>query len=564
MKKYRLLIIPILLMTLGAKINEFSIDTSKLLTNSKQDYIKSFDTSYKIEDSSKKDDNDEDIIKLTKKATYLLFGKPNNNNETSEEYYNRYNDFLKIRYAPKVPKDKRFSSGLDEKSEEYKDDLVSGLTLPTIFKQVNETRPLYNSYGEIKINKTDKFVISSIVLPNVKYKEEDPQNPKEYVIRKGSTIMYYYFKKLDGEYKLYYLYGESSDELDEYFLEVENNEIKKGLAITLNSDSKLREIYNFSKLDNISEDEIKSISEKNKDSSVYLNAYYNNGIVASGNGFIINDGIVVTSSSFIKKALEKGQFITINSGENVYKMDGIVTVNEQLGIAIIKLEDKISYSVTLSEDKMNVEDPVFMISSKTGVSHTIDSGIVISNNNLQTSIPFKKSDAGSMLINKNGNVIGMVKAGPENKSTSESIDINILKNIQEKFNSIEFSKVKAISMNEIKEKYFYKKSNKEEILKGISKGEWKEFSKIGDIEQSIDMKLVKSSIKDNVISLRYLNEISDYIDGMMLAGSFKSNLIKEGFKEKLKSDSKCIYENEKYEVIIMKEFNYIIVVMVRL
>ena len=78
------------------------------------------------------------------------------------------------------------------------------------------------------------------------------------------------------------------------------------------------------------------------------------------------------------------------------------------------------------------------------------------------------------------------------------------------------------------------------------------------------MKLVKSSIKNNIISLRYENEISDYMDSMTLATSFKEKLVEEDFEEKLSSESKCIYKSKKYEVIIMKEFNYLIVVMVKL
>ena len=453
-KKYKVLIIPILLMTLGAKDNRFTFDSSKLFDgNSKDEYISSFNKLYKLESDALEEKQNEEIIKLTKQTTYLLFGKPNNTNETDSEYYNRYQDYLKLRYAPKIPKDKSTYTGLDEKSQEYKDDIISGFTLPSIFKKVSETRPLYNTYGNIKINETNNFIISSIILPNVKIRDENPDNPKEYMTKKTNIIMHYYYKKLDKEYKLYYLYGDFSDELDEYFEEVQNNETKKSLAITSSNNSKLKEIYNFSKLNAITENELNSIYEKNKNNIVYLNSYYNSGIVASGNGFFINDGLIVTTSTFIKKALEKGQFITINSKDNVYKMDGIVTVNNNSDIAIIKIKDKNNSSVTLSEDRTNVEDPVFVLSSKTGVSHTIDSGIVTSSSgNIQTSISLQKSDAGSMLINKEGNVIGMFTSDGVGKSTSEAIKVDALKEAQDKFKKIEFEKIKAISFDELKER----------------------------------------------------------------------------------------------------------------
>ena len=45
----------------------------------------------------------------------------NEDEETPEEYYNRHKEYLKLRYAPNIPKDKKTSSGLDENSKEYKD-----------------------------------------------------------------------------------------------------------------------------------------------------------------------------------------------------------------------------------------------------------------------------------------------------------------------------------------------------------------------------------------------------------------------------------------------------------
>jgi len=51
---------------------------------------------------------------------------------------------------------------------------------------------------------------------------------------------------------------------------------------------------------------------------------------------------------------------------------------------------------------------------------------------------------------------------------------------------------------------------------------------------------------------------------MQLATSFKSELISSDYKTTLDSKNKAIYENGKYKVIIMDEFNYLIIVMVKL
>ena len=100
------------------------------------------------------------------------------------------------------------------------------------------------------------------------------------------------------------------------------------------------------------------------------------------------------------------------------------------------------------------------------------------------------------------------------------------------------------------------------IVNSIPKSKWKKFKKIGNIENNIKMELVKASYKDNIVSLRYKNSISNYISSMQLAVSFKEQLINDGYKEILKSSSKCIYENRKYQIVIMEEFDYLIVMMV--
>lgn len=51
---------------------------------------------------------------------------------------------------------------------------------------------------------------------------------------------------------------------------------------------------------------------------------------------------------------------------------------------------------------------------------------------------------------------------------------------------------------------------------------------------------------------------------MNLTFSFRDALVKEGYKLTLDSTSKMIYTNDSYKVIIMEEFDYLIVVMVKL
>jgi hypothetical protein len=78
------------------------------------------------------------------------------------------------------------------------------------------------------------------------------------------------------------------------------------------------------------------------------------------------------------------------------------------------------------------------------------------------------------------------------------------------------------------------------------------------------LELIKANYKDGIVSLRYKNDISKFISSMELSSPFRSELIKQGYKEIVNSDKKMIYESNDYKVIIMDEFNYLIIVMVRL
>lgn len=549
----------------------FSVDTSKMdFTNGKKtSIVNNFNKEYNLTYSITSNDSEleEQIINLSKKTTYLLLGKANNTDESSEEYYRRHQDYLQLRYNPEVPKNESSSTGLDENSQEFKDDLVSGITIPSMFLILDELEILYNSIGEIRISKTENAVMSMVSLPNITIKEESKEDPMEYETKKTNLILYYYFKELNGEYKLYYLMGGTTESLNEYFGEVETAEDKTVMQVAPVHNANLKEIYDYSKLDAITEDSINEIYSNNSKNIVVLNSYYNNMNVASANGFFINDGLIVTTWNFIEKSLIDAQYLAIkdNQGNNL-NIEGIVIANPETDIAVVKLKDKTEKSVILGDsDNLKTEDPAFVISSKTGIGLTIQKGIIISNDGyIQTAIPLSLADEGSPLINSIGEVIGINTAKQVNTSISLAVNSNVLKEIQNKFANIDFDKLEAISFETLKEKYYYVKYNDEIVKNNIPSKKWEEYSKIGDINESIDLELVKANFEDGIVSLRYHNEISKYISSMQLASQFKNNLIEEGYNELLNSRKKCIYKNKDYQIIIIEEFDYLIIVMVKL
>lgn len=556
--------------TVYALSDNFNFDTSKLSfsTNSKKDNVVSnFNPNYNLEHSISSENKElEDEIKtLTKKTTYLLFGDFNNINESNENYYKRKKEFYSLRYDPEIPKDDSDWLGLDKNSQEYFDDAVSGMAIPQIFNQATELGILYSSYGDIRVTINDDVIISSITLPNVKSKVQSKTDPMKYDYVVTNYVMHYYYKKLNEQWKLYYLYGEDTDDINEYFKEIETTE-SKTMAIAPSYQSQLSTIYSFDKLEKMSQDELNSIYNSNVNNVVFLNSYYNNSVVASANGFFINNGLVVTTWNFLEKALINAQYITVKGNNTVFEVEGIVTANPETDVAVIKVKNVNDTFVKLGNYKSaNIEDPAIVISSKLGTGVMVQTGIVISNKDyLQTSIPLSNTDEGSPLFNQNGEVIGINTSKSTSASISIAVNSGVLEEIQNKFNSISEDKLETITFEKLKEKYYYVKFNKENIKNSIPKRKWKIFSKIGKVEEKIKLELIKASYKDGIVSLRYKNGISKYISGMQLAADFRDQLVKDGYEEILSTTSKAVYKNKKYQVIIMDEFDYLIVVMVKL
>lgn len=538
------------------------------LTNKKEKSLSSFDNRFNVSSSDGSIDEQlkDTITYLTKKTTYLLLGEPNMQNESSENYYKRYKDYLELRYAPEIPKDENSLTGFDENSQEFEDNNVSGISIPTAFQTLNELEIKYSTYDGIRvIRNDDKTVTSFIELPNATIKEEDSENPMNYTTVKKDLTIYYMFKELNGEYKLYHLNCISSDDIQEY---MENNEEEEG-ALTKNSSynsSGLKNLYAFSKADEITDETLNRIYEENKDNVVYLNSTYNLGTVASANGIFINEGLILTTYNYIEQSLMKAQNIIISDVlGNVYELDGIVTMNIENDTAILKVKNKNQNYIKIEEANIpSKEDGVISLNTETGVGLSTSKGIVLTvDSNIQTSIPISEELQGSPLFNSEGKIIGMLNSKNLNSEISSATKCRVLKEYYDKFSNVNYDDVKAIPFEELKEDY-YIKYNDETVINDIPDDKLKEYNNIENANDLIDLKLIKSSYKDGIVSLRYKNDIKDYMDTMQFASKYTENLKNNGYKESYVSDTKKIYKNGKYQIIVMEEFDYLIIVMVKL
>lgn len=559
----------ICIITAYALNKSFNFEPNNLsfATGSKKNAVlNSFNKDYTLKSKVVSEINDsnleEEIISLTKKATYLLFGEAGSGNETSEQYYQRHSDWKLLRYNPVIPKDENNILGIDTNSKEYYEDLISGMASAQVFNQATELGLIYKTFGDINISINNDMIISSIVLPDVKIKEQSKTDPMKYDYVDTNFIMYYYFKKLDNEWKIYYLYGESSDDISKYVNEVQKFQ-KDVKAISYNSE--LSKIYDFSKLENLSLEESNNIYNSNIDKLVYFSSYYNNIVKAEANGFYISDNLVVTTWSFLEESLINAQVITaMDSSNKMVSIDGIVVANPDTDIAVLKVKEA-KEKVLLANKKPSVEDVSITISTKNGDGFAVQSGIIINNNGyLESTIPLTKKDSGSPLFNINGEVVGMNTSKSIDTSISYAINSDILKEIIDKFSNVKYDDIKVISFNDLKEQYYYLKKSNEKIVNSIPSKKWQEYSKIGNINETINMELVKASYQDDIVSLRYKNHLSSYIDGLRVAYKFKEQLVNDGYKLVVNTKEKMIYQNNTYKVILMSQFDYLIVVMVKL
>ena len=556
MKKILITIITIVLctVTVFAAAKSFTITSTNLsFNNSKQkaitqEFNKKYDLSYKI--SSKDESLKKEITSLTKKVTYLLLGEMNEDEETPEEYYNRHKEYLKLRYAPKIPKDENSYTGYDEKSQEYKDDLVSGAVVPNLFLTINELKIKYNTFGDIRVVETAGGMLAISNIPNIKLKVASTENPKEYELQETNLSLLYYFKKNGTDYQLYYLSGETyNDETDE---------------ITSKSDLNLA--YDYSKLNSLTQADIDNVTNIGKENVMYLTSNYNNYVVGHANAIVINKGLLVTTWSFIEEALINAQYITIiDSNNNTHQLDGIVTANINSDLAVLKLKAETKTNIKIANsDKVTSSDPSILVSYQPG-KITTRKGIITANDGyIQTSIPITLEEVGSPILDKDGNLIGMSKNEMLNTSTSVSIPSNALKEVQDLFNNIEFNKIKTVSFDKLKENYYYVKYEEEIEKTSIPEKVWHRYKEIGNIDKTINIDLVKSSYKNKVLSLRYKNTAKEYIPTMQLVSSFTNKLKEQGYKKVSESNTKVIYKNNKYQVTIMEEFDYLIIVIVKL
>lgn len=194
-----------------------------------------------------------------------------------------------------------------------------------------------------------------------------------------------------------------------------------------------------------------------------------------GSGFFVAPGIIVTNYHVIDGASDA--IIRTNTGK-LYEVDGIVSGDKTVDIAIIKLKEKTGEPVEIGDvSKLKKGENAVAIGSPKGLFNTVSTGI-ISNfwndgkvSQIQISIPITHGNSGGPLFNATGQVVGINSSGLEGEGELNfAVSCEHIYDIADKIKGENFDSIKSKKLSDV----FNKKpvSNLKEF--GLNFGVWGE------------------------------------------------------------------------------------------
>lgn len=497
-------------------------------------------------------------INFANQVTYLLLGAPGDDQSDYAAYKKREEEFNKITEVD--------GSGTryQRSGIRYKIDRGPESTRKAIRNRVVK----YKNYGKATVlNVTGDVVEVKVYMEDVTAIVTNDENPQEVSYVTTKMELRYYLTSIYGTYRLKDIKYRLGDDIQGELDKAEEDELNN--SATVNTiDEEYNKEYDLSKLEDFTEEERQAVYNQNIDNIVRLSAYDGYGITNSATGVLISDGYVVTSWNFFEKSLSNAQYVSVfdKDGNNL-EFDGVISVDTNIDIVILKLKDKKTSTTKLGNvEDIKREDPVLSIGTKTGFSLSVNVGIVAENkdNRLKNVMTITESEAGGPVYNEAGELVGINTDQSINSSISVASSIEDLKDVKEKLDKSDFSKVKSMSFEELKEKYYYSPKNEEVVVNEIKQKKWDEYKQIGNIENTIPLKLNKASYYNGIVGLRFENDIEKYMSGIARSYRFIEELKSSGYETVYESKTKCVYRNGTYKVTMMEEMGYLIVIITKI
>lgn len=526
MKKICLLIVSLIIFV--SNVHAFSIDASKIEIKSKGENLSSMlDAKYDI------DANDfESNIYYDVKAQELA------------------KELVKITASSKSVADKKKEFGKYSfiSSTNGFDTITGSIFINTFIDKVSGYKIKYSYIKSIRtVSFNENDVISFVFIPGCIIDGEE------------KDLVFSFWLKVDNnEYKIYYPWLSIDDDLESYYDKVTINENNKQV---------LGESYNKisinSSEEKVSDELLQGIYDNNVDSVIQITSMEDTGNNGYGSGFFIREGLVVVPWSLFKDYLNKGNDLYLNDHNDVYEIDGVVALDVEYGIVVLKLNKEVGKKVEfVSSSGMKSGDFIFTINSKINTGFSINYGNYVSmeNGTIENLFPMSSSDVGSALFNKDGKVIGFSVNDVLNSDLSYAHSTDYLIELQNILSKEDFNKIASTSLDTFKEKY-YLGIDEEKTFNNIPDKVWNKYKKIGDLEKNISLPLLKGSYRDGIVSLRYKNSISNFIESMYFVADYTTSLEDDGYKLTYSDDIKKIYTNNKYKVVIKQDLNYLIIII---
>ena len=136
-----------------------------------------------------------------------------------------------------------------------------------------------------------------------------------------------------------------------------------------------------------------------------------------GTGFIIEDGVIVTSENVVRDATYIGStFSDAFDGE----IDGVKHVDDELDLALLTTSSKIrSKGLIVSDRQPEIGSEIVVIGSPMGLTNNVATGTISAFKSigkvdlLQISAPVSQGSSGSPVLNEDGEVIGVITSRSE-------------------------------------------------------------------------------------------------------------------------------------------------------
>jgi len=223
------------------------------------------------------------------------------------------------------------------------------------------------------------------------------------------------------------------------------------------------------------EKSVAQIIEDNDSKTVAILVPGDKGKYFIGSGFFVAPGIIATNYHVIDGASDA--IIRTSTGK-LYEVEGIVSGDKTVDIAILKLKEKTGQSVEIGDvSKLKKGENAVAIGSPKGLFNTVSTGI-ISNfwndgkvNQIQISIPITHGNSGGPLFNTTGQVVGINSSGLEGEGELNfAISCEHIYDIANKLKKQDFNNIKTKKLSDV----FNKKpvSNLKEF--GLKFGVWSE------------------------------------------------------------------------------------------